>query len=283
MIAAMASLIVGCGFLGTRIAQRLTDRGERVIGTTTDAAPADAGIELLRLDVAHPPKLDLPDELDVYYLVPRRAGADGPANVVRTIGPQRIRRAVLASSTVVYGQDNAVVDADTPPAPGDDRGLMQLDAENSWLRFGDRFRVVRLAGLYGPDRLIGRRALIDGAPMVGNAHATLTLIHVEDAADLMIAVMQSDTAARVELGVDDRPAPRIEYYRHLAKRLGAGDPIALDPDQAHEILGLDADRLRRAISKCCDNTPTKQRTGWAPRYADYRAGIDQALLTGAPR
>lgn len=289
-MATMTSLIVGCGYLGTRMAQRLIARGDVVYATAREPAAAETlnqlGVRALIADVTQPVTLTalnpIADEpVDVYYLVPRRAAADGPANVIRALDINNVHKAVLASSTVVYGRSARHVDADTPANADDDRGLSQLRAENAWLAGGDQFHVVRLGGLYGEGRIIGRKALLDGAPVVGNAYAMLNLIHVEDAADLMIAVADSDSAARIELGVDDNPSPRIEYYRYVAKRIGAGDPIALDPDQAQEILGIDAERLRSAPNKRCDNTITKQRTGWSPRFTDFRAGVDHALAAGS--
>jgi len=286
----MASLIVGCGFLGKRIAQRLVARGDTVFATATDQAGASLlaqeGMRVLLVDVSQPLTLaaltvvtgDGP--VDLYYLVPRRAGVAGPGNVVRALAPKGVRKAVLASSTVVYGHKVHDVDAASPADPTDDRGRIQLDVEQQWLSCGTEFYVVRLAGLYGEGRIIGKKALLDGAPLVGDAHALLNLIHVEDAADLMIAVMSTDTAANIELGVDDGPSARLEYYRYLARQIGAGEPIALDAKQAQEILGLEVNQLRHASTKRCDNAPTKRRTGWSPKFTDFRAGIDHALGIG---
>ena len=61
----MTTLIVGCGYLGRRMAARLLKGGERVIGTTRDPAKAAGlervGVEPLLLDVigawADPPAL----------------------------------------------------------------------------------------------------------------------------------------------------------------------------------------------------------------------------------
>jgi nucleoside-diphosphate-sugar epimerase len=51
----MTTLIVGCGYLGRRVAMRLVERGERVIGTTRDPAKAEdlerIGVEPLILDL----------------------------------------------------------------------------------------------------------------------------------------------------------------------------------------------------------------------------------------
>lgn len=292
------ALIIGCGFLGTRIAQRLRARGDAVYATRTAppgaAAMAKLGAHGLICDVTQPvtlaalePAIDA-EALDVYYLVPsgrnrsvaeRRAVAiDGMNHVLARLAKANLRRAVLVSSTAVYDRgDGATVNADTPADPVSPHGRLLHEQEQTWLAAGPQYRVLRLAGLYGPGRIIGKQALRDGAPLVGNPGALLNLIHVDDAADLAIAMADSDHAARIELGCDGSPAPRLDYYRHLAGLIEAGDPIVLSDDDAEKILGLSAARLKRSSSKVCDNTPTCKRLNWQPRYTDYRAGLEASL------
>ncbi len=294
----MTSLIVGCGFLGTRIASRLIERGDVVYGTSTTPQGARRLAALhvrpLIADVTSPVTLSAQRDiaqgqsLDLYYLVPpggrkqhrapRDVVIDGMANTLRAIGPANVQRAVLASTTAVFDQsDDQIIDADTPTDPQSPRAKLLHEGELQWLAAGEQFRVVRLAGLYGPGRVVGERALRDSAPMVGRPDALINLIHVDDAARLLIAVAESDTAARIELGCDGHPVERLDYYRYLAKLTGLSEPIVLDDAQAQEILGISAERLKRTASKRCGNEPTCRRTGWSPRYADYRAGLDHAL------
>ncbi len=297
---AESALIIGCGYLGRVLARRLLDRGLTVYGTTRSQQNAEElfalGVRPMLLAVTQRPTfaslrpaLEAPS-LDVYYLVPPGQPHDdnpSPRNIILggiayTINALRtargLRRAILTSSTAVYGQtDNARVDADTPAQPASERAALLLRGEELWLESGLPTHVLRLAGLYGPGRIVGFKAVVEGAPLVGNPDAMLNLIHVEDAADLLIAMMESDAVGRIELGCDDRPTPRLAYYTKLAQRLNVAPPRVLNDPAALAQLGINTTRLARSSSKTCDNTSTCRRTGWRPRYSDVDQGLDAIL------
>jgi nucleoside-diphosphate-sugar epimerase len=295
---APAALIVGCGDLGRRLAERLVARGCTVYGTTRDPdkgrALAELGVKPLIVHITQPltlsalrPALAEP-ALDVYHMIPPGRGGQGPSprqvvlggigHMTKALRDAAVRRALLVSSSAVYGcQDGRAVDADTRPMPIDDRGSLLLEGEQLWRDAGQAFHVVRLAGLYGPDRVVGLRAVRDGAPLVGKARALLNLIHVEDAAALLEAAMRTAQPGPVELGADGHPVERITYYTELARRVGAAPPDVLDDADAATQFGVSVERLQRSPSKALDPTPTQQRTGWAPRYPDYQAGLDAVL------
>lgn len=292
------ALIVGCGYLGRTLARGLLDRGVTVFGTCRSmdraAELAALGVRPLVLAVTQPvtlaalrPALEAPS-LDVYYMIPpgrngalpspRQVILGGAAHVLKQLRHASVRSAVLVSSTAVYGQTTGErVDADTPPAPADERSTLLLDGERLWRAAGEQFRVLRLAGLYGPGRVIGATAVREGSPLVGNPQALLNLIQVDDAADLLLAMATCESAGPVELGCDGTPVPRIDYYTYLARRLGVAPPTVVDDARAAITLGLNLDRLRRASSKALDNIPTCRRTGWSPKYPHFRLGLEACL------
>lgn len=288
LVLAPRALIVGCGYLGRSLARLLQSAGVRVFGTTRSATHA---AELKALGV-EPLLLDLTDDathaalgaalgsrVDAFYLVPPGWGAGAQAarrligealpRFTRALGEAEIGRAVLVSSSAVYGDcAGAVVDADTPAEAQDERGRLLLEAERIWLRSEFPARVLRLAGIYGPDRVIGLQGIRDGAPISGDPEAFLNLIRVEDAAELLLYMAGTAGAASIELGCDGAPVTRAEYYAWLASTLrlpvpsraaGASGPHALGP--------------RGSGSRRCDNAVTCRRTGWRPRYPDFRAGL----------
>ena len=198
----------------------------------------------------------------------------GAKNVQSLLDPARVRRVVMTSSTGVYGQQNGErVDADTPAEPSDERGQLLLEGERVWLESSLDAYVVRFAGLYGPGRVVGMKAVREGAPLVGDPNAWLNLIHVDDAADLLLAVVTCDRPGRIDQGSDGLPVKRIEYYSFLAEKLGAPPVRMMDAAEASVKFNLPAGRLTRASSKQCDNVPTCQRTGWLPRYPTFRDGL----------
>ncbi len=291
-------LILGCGYLGQRVAQRHVDAGDVVHGSIRNTKHAallvDQGVRVMLVDLNQPltlaaikPALQAPS-LDVYYLVPpgRPSATHDPQRVIQSTLPDlvrqlaraNLRRAVLASSTAVFGdQAGQTVTADSPINPQSPRAQLLQDAETHWLAGGERFRVVRLAGLYGPGRIPGLQAVSQQAPLLGDPDAWLNLVHVEDAAALLQAVAASDTAARVELASDGQPLRRLAYYTHLAQRVHLPAPEVMAPAQAGITLGLNAQRLARSTSKSLNPRPTQQRTGWTPQHPDALAAIDALL------
>ncbi len=302
---AREALVIGCGFLGQVLAGALMARGVTVYATTRREERArelaERGVRALIVDVLQPvtfaalrPAL-ASELLDVYCLLPPGRMADqgdpardpalrGLGNVLDALEGAWIHRAIMVSSTAVYSHTaGRRVDADTAPVPtpapdpGNDRAARLLRLERLWLDGGAPFRVLRLAGLYGPGRIVGLEAVRGGHPLVGDAEAMLNLIHVEDAAELLIAFARADEAHAVELGSDGSPTPRLAYYTELARRVGVSPPEVVDDETAALELGLNLDRLRRASSKRCDPEPTCARTGWRPRYRDFRMALDELL------
>ncbi len=296
---APTALIVGCGYVGTRLAERLVDEGAVVYATTRSPSRIDAlaaiGTRPLVLHAERrksyeelKPVLNV-DSLDVYWLVPpgrnvdeqptpRQVVIDGLTNLIDVLRDANVRRMLLTSSTGVYGQsDGAAIDVDTPSQPNDHRGQLLLNGEQLWLDAGDHAHVVRLAGLYGPGRVIGEKALREGQPIVGDGDAYLNLIHVDDAADLLVSIMTAPSPGRVELGCDGSPVKRIDYYSEVARRLGVNPPKLVHGEDVLKKMGIDPARVRRASSKRCDHRVTCERTGWQPRFRDYRDGLNAIL------
>src|SRR5690242_11012547 len=108
----MSTLIIGCGYLGRRLAALLLQGGGRVLGTVRSPSRAGEiaglGIEPVIADVLQPESLrELPRADRVFYCVgfDRSAGAamrsvyvDGFQNVLDVLPPS-VERLVYASST----------------------------------------------------------------------------------------------------------------------------------------------------------------------------------------
>ncbi len=284
----MNTLIIGCGYLGRALAARLLAAGYPVHGTVREAA----GFERLRALGVSPLTLQVDDPHGygplratlhghgpwrLYYCVPPGTGLDPPDDVARlaaVLAEHGPMRAVLASSMAVYGdQDGDSVDADSPAAPTDGRGQRLKHIEDAWLSLGGSARIVRLAGLYGPGRIVGMTTLLHAQRVCGDPEDLLNLIHVEDAAALLQAVAEVDGAATIELGADGLPLRRRDYYEHLAARLGVPCRFGRADDMA-AIAG------RRSRSRACRIDPTCARTRWQPRHRDARLALDRLL---APR
>ena len=273
------TLIAGCGDVGTRLARRLAARGERALGLRRSVGALPAGVEPVVADLGDPASLAvLPQGITrlVYLPAPdartpqayRRVYVEGLGALLDRLDPATLARAVLASSSAVYGEHAGDwVDEDTPPAPLGFNGAILLEAEALWRARLPAQPVLRLAGLYGP----GRTRLLD-ALRAGRAHAPrdppfyVNRMQVDDAAAALDHLLSLPAPVSLYLGCDDVPLPQFELYAALAGMLGAPAP-GVGPPPA----GIGNKRLSNARLRA---------SGFAPVWTDARRGY--AALIGTP-
>jgi nucleoside-diphosphate-sugar epimerase len=263
----MAKLIFGCGYLGERVARRWLALGETVYAVTRSANRGklwtQTGLRPIVADITADPDPELPDDIDTvlfavgYDRQPRgadRGTAPSPSTAapppsihdvyVGGLGraltwlPPTTRRLIYISSTGVYGDwEGSEVDESTPCHPSREGGRACLAAEQllhapDWV---ERSVILRLAGIYGPGRIPRSADLLAGRPIDAPREGWLNLIHVDDAARIVLQAANYDlsrsTGARPVLYVvsDGQPVPRGEYYEELARLLGAPPPKFAKP------------------------------------------------------
>ncbi|HTU24553.1 MAG TPA: SDR family oxidoreductase [Pirellulales bacterium] len=279
----MAKLIFGCGYLGRRVARRWLSAGETVFAVTRSAARAEdfrrEGITPLVADVLRPASLTgLPVADTVLYAVgyDRTAGesiervyVDGLAAVLTAL-PAATGRFIYISSTGVYGQATGErVDEASLCQPTRDGGRACLAAEQllSAHPLGNRAIILRLAGLYGPGRVPHRQQLLAGEPLAVPAEGWLNLIHVDDAASVVLAAELRARPPRLYVVSDGRPVERRAYYTELARLLGAPPPQFAPPAPGSPAL------VRSASDKRIDNTRMREELAACLAYPSYREGL----------
>jgi len=279
----MAKLIFGCGYLGLRVARlwRLSD--ERVLAVTRTAERAAQlaaeGLDPLIADIAADAELQLPQEVrTVLFAVgyDRAASrsihevyAGGLANVIRQL-PEPVEKVIYISSTGVYGQvTEGEVDEDSPCHPTREGGKACLAAEQllQGSRFGPRSIVLRLAGIYGKGRIPRSGDLVAGKPIDAPAAGWLNLIHVEDAARIVLLAEECAAVSRTFVVSDGQPVQRGDYYAELARLLGAPPPRFVTPDP-NSPAALRAASDKRAL-------PRRMFSELRPvlAYPSYREGL----------
>lgn len=269
-------LIIGCGYLGRRAAARWVAAGRRVAAVTrrNAAALAAIGVEPVVGDIFDPDTLlRLPAARTVLYAVATDRGSgrsmrevyvDGLGHVLDAL--PRPERFIYVSSTSVYGQaDGGWVDETSPTEPVEEAGRIVLDAERLVRAKLPGAVVLRFAGIYGPDRLLRKAALLNGEPLVGDADRWLNLIHVDDGAAAILAAEAKATPGATYTVADDEPATRRDFYTRLAELLHA--PAARFEHRA------EPGTANRRVS----NRTAKDRLGWVPTYPSYRAGLPAAV------
>jgi nucleoside-diphosphate-sugar epimerase len=235
----MAKLVVGCGYLGLRIAMHWI--GENTVYAVTRSSVRakelqNLGFTALVADVTQPHTLrELPVAQTVLYAVgyDRSAGLTmrevyvaGLSNVLGALPPQT-ERIIYISSTGVYGQcDGERVDETSACIPTREGGRACLEAERVLQshELGRNAVILRMGGLYGPGRIPRREDLAAGRPIAAAEHGYLNLIHVEDAANVVLAAeARAPTPATYNVS-DGHPVLRGDYFRELARLAGVPAP-----------------------------------------------------------
>lgn len=253
-------LVVGCGYLGERVARRWVEHGDRVLGVTRREARARelaaAGIEPVVADVTDATAMRWLDELPpldtVFWAVgfDRSAGRthrdvhvggfgrllDAIARHTATGGRPRV---ILSSSTGVWGDEaGGEVDEQTPPNPGREAGAVLVEAETLLRSHAAGPGVaLRFAGLYGPGRLPRLDDLRAGRPIAADPDTWLNLVHVDDAARIVCAVAEAAAPQPLYVVSDGHPVRRRDWYGRLAAVTGSPPP-AWDP-AAPRVRGAD--------------------------------------------
>ena len=284
-------LIIGCGYLGARVARRWLAAGDRVLAVTRSTARAAElrlqGIEPLVADITAPdslvalaklPPLDTPFDSVLYAVgFDRRSGAsrravyvDGLRSALANL-PTDIARFIYISTTGVYGQhEGRWVNEETPCEPTREGGQVALAAERLLLAhpLGARSIRLRLAGLYGPGRIPRRAELAAGQPIAAPQQGFLNLIHIDDAASVVLAAEKLTVPPpRMYVVSDGQPPLRSDYFAEVARLVGGPPPTFVEPAAASPAAE------RSDGDKRVDSSRVWAELDVKLQYPSYRAGL----------
>jgi nucleoside-diphosphate-sugar epimerase len=287
----MSKLILGCGYLGRVLARQWLAAGQTVYGTTRSPARAAEldrlGVRPVLWDVTRPETdAHLPAARTVVWCVAPGRGDDDPS-AVAVAGLDRLLEHwapaagpavwLHVGSTSVYGQtDGSWVDEGDRAEPLTAAGRRALEAEQVLVAAargrlaGLRWVTLRFAGLYGPGRIIGEKAMRAGEPLIGNPETWLNLVHVEDGAAAVRAADRLDDASPVVNVCDDEPLRRRDYYQLAANTLGLPPPRFAAPAG-----GPEPDRRVR-------NSLLKEGLGVTLNFPSVRQGLPAAISAAGP-
>ncbi len=294
-------VIGGVGFIGSRLATVLRDRGHEVC--TYDLAPgadqqgdvADTALltlaseghdVIVNLAAAH---RDDVRPISLYDKV----NVDGARSVAAAAAAQGIRRVVFTSSVAVYGLNNNDASEDTEPEPFNEYGRTKLEAERVYRQWqaGDRTRsvaIVRPSVVFGEGNrgnvynlarqvharrflMVGRGDNRKSMSYVGNiveyladlvnVEAGVTLINYADKPDL--STREIIDVLRDAMDVRGAIGPRLPLWVGLA----GGHFLDLIARLTRRTFPVSAIRVRKFVSETTINTDRLEASGYRPRYA----------------
>ena len=287
----MRVLIVGCGYVGLPLGVELVRLGHEVSGLRR-SAPAEgelkaAGITPLIADVTRPEMLaKLPREFD-WVVNCVAAGGDaenyrqvylqGTRHLIEWLAPNPPKKFVYTGSTSVYGQtDGSAVKESSPTEPPAETAKVLLETEKALLAaVADRkvpAVVLRVAGIYGPDRGHGfKQFLKNEARIEGAGLRYLNMIHRDDVIGSIIAALKSGRPGEIYNAVDDEPVTQINFFQWLAGTVGKYPPESVPEDPAEN-------RKRGVTNKRVSNRRLKMELGYQFKYPNFRKGYSAEIL-----
>jgi nucleoside-diphosphate-sugar epimerase len=289
-----AVFIVGCGYVGRRVAERERARGAAVRALAPRQAGVAAltalGIEAVRGDLDDGQSLarvDFHGQRLYYFAPPPARGTRDPRMRAFVAAAERAtpRQIVYISTTGVYGDCGGDwVTEDRPVNPGADRACRRLDAEamlgNLAARTGTPVVILRVPAIYGPGRIPLER-LRQGLPLLHSAEAPWSnRIHVDDLVTTCLAAMDRGAAGAVYNVSDGHPTTMTDYVNRVADAIGLPRPRCISRAEAQT--ALDAGMLSYlAESKRIDNTRLRAELRVALRYPTLEEGLAACLAPAA--
>ena len=274
--------IFGCGYLGSRVANSWNRQGHEVHVVTRSTTKAEQmnkkGWVAHVADVKN--KETLPQAVHADRVL-MSLGFDrvGPESI-HDVYVEGLKNAldcfrkppsslIYISTTGVYGASKSDwVDESTVCSPSREGGKASLACEDYLKRqaVDGAVSILRLAGIYGPDRVPNRASLLAGEAIRGFSTGYLNLIHVDDAVRVVDKMLEFSGQYCLNVS-DGHPVLREEYYRCLAQLYGAPNPKFQSP-------APDSPKSQRgAGSKRVSNGALVQLTGFTPLYPSYQAGL----------
>lgn len=253
--------ILGCGWLGFPLAQRLVAEGFSLKGATTTKAKIpllqSKGIEPFLINCTpHPQGEDVAGffKSDILFLnIPFRRTLPDPVyyqkqiqSVTNLARQNGVKKIIFTSSTSVYPSDIGDAFEDVKFTPANARSKVLLDIEHELLADTKiKTVVLRLAGLYGGARKIGM--FLSAKKSIEGANSPVNLIHLDDCVLISTQIIQQGISEGVfNLCCDEHPLKK-DLYTQAAKRQKIELP-EFSCDNTPQIKIVRNDKIKKALN-----------------------------------
>ena len=285
----MKLFVFGLGYSSLRFVELSGDRFARISGTVRQPGKReqlDRSGRYPRLEVhlfdgaACEPVVAArlgEDDVLLISVPPGQAGDPVLAAFAETLRASSAR-VVYLSTVGVYGDhQGGWIDEETDVASDSERAKARLAAEASWRSIaGDRLAILRLAGIYGPERNALARLREGSARRIVKPGQVFNRIHVDDIARAIMAAVERQASGVFNI-CDDEPGPPQDVIAYAAKLLGVAPPP--DEDFATAQMSPMA-RSFYATSNRIRNTRARRDLGLDLAFPNYREGLDRLWRDG---
>lgn len=230
--------VLGCGWLGFPLAEKLVSEGFHVKGSTTSeskiAALKESGIQPFQLVLTEETIqgnisdflkdvgiliVDIPPNLrNVTSLGVKNSFVSKIEKLLPYIEKSSVKKLLFVSSVSVYPDADGPVTEKTPPNPDTESGK-QLAAVEKTLQQNPNFKttVIRFGGLIGADRHPIK--MLAGRENLSNPDAVINLIHQEDCIGIIMKIIETEVWDETFNAVTPFHPTRQEYYSKKAEEM----------------------------------------------------------------
>lgn len=222
--------VIGCGWLGAPLAEKLLRDRHEVHGTSRDVGKLTPLVEngLIAHEVTESfsnAQLDWLKNCEILVLnIPPSSFKSSYANKMCEIARNlpSTARVIFVSSTSVYADKNETV-TETTPTDGTNRsGPYVIEAEEALVNeFGKRITIVRMAGLIGGTR---HPAKFMAGKSISGGLAPVNLIHLTDCIGILKSVIHQNYWGKVLNACAPKHPEKKAYYTHFCKQLNLTPP-----------------------------------------------------------
>ena len=230
-------VIIGCGKLGQRIGESLSELPIEIIGIKRNLQEIHSKFKIISLDIFSDKFSDSIKLINPNFLIYsvssdaqteesyQKNYVEGLKITTNVLGQlNNFQHLFFISSTRVYGQiSNSFLSESTAPQPKDFRGRTLLDAENSLKKLTFKTTILRLSGIYGDSR--SRMLKIASKPVIWPYEDRWTnRIHEEDIAlfvnFLFVHIISNKKIEELYLLTDNHPVSLYEVLKWIRLKLG---------------------------------------------------------------
>lgn len=302
-------LIAGAtGVIGHRVVPLLADRGHEVVALSRTGGNAEVertGVERIAVDAldrpafadavrraepdvavnlltAIPPRID-PRHMDRDFALTNRLRREATGTLVDACLEGGVGFVISEGLAYAYRPSaNGLANEEAPlwtDAPRAYRSTVEALAELERQTANAHGLVLRFGHLYGPGTIYGEDgSLIEDVrvrkmPLVGGGTSVFSFIHVDDAANALLAALDRRPRGVLNI-VDDDPVPMSEWLPQLAKRIDAPVPRSVPTWVARMVAGSWGAAYMTKL-RGADNSRARAALDWRPEYGSWKEALGQ--------
>lgn len=284
----MKLLILGCGYTGQRLAQRLA--ADHVAVTVTNRKGEVPGLmafpfaHSLEQDPIVPPSSAYSGVTHILSTVPPDQQGNDPVSLhlLSTLEQLSLQWFGYLSTTGVYGDSQgAWVDETSPLNPQSVRSQNRVKAETQFLQSSMPTHIFRLPGIYGPGRSILDRLKAGTVRNIYKPGHVFSRIHVDDIVETLYQSMQQPQPGSIYNVADDLPSEPSTLIEEGSRLLGVIPP----PVQNYEDAESQMSPMARSFWQECrrvSNLKIKTDLNVQLQYPSYREGLQSIWMLDNP-